>query len=69
MENSCDKMRTNLRAKCHKYVDKYGDKIAEFLLKEMEPKLICAELGLCLFSEQEDCKWNNTHVWNIFHIN
>uniref|UniRef100_A0A1L8EE11 Putative saposin-related isoform a n=1 Tax=Haematobia irritans TaxID=7368 RepID=A0A1L8EE11_HAEIR len=65
LEHSCDKMRVNLRAKCHKYVDKYGDKIAEFLLKEMDPKLICAELGLCLFSEQEDLEIDEALKYDV----
>ncbi|XP_073816154.1 prosaposin isoform X2 [Musca autumnalis] len=65
LEKSCDKMRVNLRQKCHKYVDRYGDKIAEFLLKEMEPKLICAELGLCLFSEQEDLEIDEALKYDV----
>lgn len=65
LERSCEKMRANLRPKCHKYVDKYGDKIAEFLLKEMDPKLICAELGLCLFSEQEDLEIDEALKYDV----
>lgn len=56
LEHSCDKFKKPMAGKCHKFIDKHGDQIAEFLLKEMSPKLICAELGMCLFNEQEDCK-------------
>lgn len=61
LENSCDKLKKALAGKCHKFIDKHGDQIAELLLKEMDPKLICAELGMCLFGEQEDrkCKRSN----------
>uniref|UniRef100_A0A1I8PUJ9 Saposin n=1 Tax=Stomoxys calcitrans TaxID=35570 RepID=A0A1I8PUJ9_STOCA len=65
LEHSCDKMRTNFRAKCHRYVDKYGDQIAELLLKEMDPKLICTELGLCLFSEQEDLEIDEALKYDV----
>ncbi|XP_004521255.1 uncharacterized protein LOC101456930 [Ceratitis capitata] len=54
LDQSCDKLRKNVREKCHKYVDKYGDKIADLLVKEMAPKVICREIGLCIWSEQED---------------
>ncbi|XP_067617016.1 uncharacterized protein Sap-r isoform X2 [Eurosta solidaginis] len=54
LDHSCDKLRRNVRDKCHRYVERYGDKIADLLLKEMAPKMICRELGLCLWSEQED---------------
>lgn len=54
LDHSCDKLRKNLRDKCHKYVAKYGDKIADLLVKEMAPKMICREIGLCIWSEQED---------------
>lgn len=30
--------------------------MAEMIAMELEPKIICTELGLCLYSEQEDCK-------------
>lgn len=61
LENSCDKLKKALAGKCHKFIDKHGDQIAELLLKEMDPKIICAELGMCLFGEQEDrkCKRSN----------
>ncbi|XP_036324758.1 prosaposin [Rhagoletis pomonella] len=54
LDHSCDKLRLNVREKCHKYVAKYGDKIADLLVKEMAPKMICREIGLCIWSEQED---------------
>ncbi|XP_018799712.1 PREDICTED: uncharacterized protein LOC108975589 [Bactrocera latifrons] len=54
LDKSCDKISKNIRKKCHKYVAKYGDKIADLIVKEMEPKVICREIGLCLWSEQED---------------
>ncbi|KAM7362529.1 prosaposin [Cochliomyia hominivorax] len=65
LEESCLKLRKNLQPKCHKYVDKYGDKIADLLLKEMEPKLICTELGLCLFSEQEDLEIDEALKYDV----
>lgn len=55
LHRSCDKMkRAHLKDECNRYVDRYGDKIATLILKEMEPKMICRELGLCLWSELED---------------
>ncbi|XP_036212766.2 prosaposin [Bactrocera oleae] len=54
LDQSCEKLRKNIRDKCHKYVARYGDKIADLLVKEMAPKVICREIGLCLWSEQED---------------
>ncbi|KAH8418023.1 hypothetical protein KR222_010609, partial [Zaprionus bogoriensis] len=54
LEHACDKLKKPLGSKCHKFIDKHGDQIADLLIKEMSPKLICAELGMCLFGEQED---------------
>lgn len=62
LEQSCDKLKKPLAGKCHKFIDKHGDQIAELLLKEMNPKLICAEIGMCLFSEQEDRKCRAVNV-------
>lgn len=65
LDNYCSKFRKNLQPKCHKYVDKYGDKIADLLLKQMEPKLICAELGLCLFTDQEDLEIDEALKYDV----
>ncbi|EDW67622.2 prosaposin [Drosophila virilis] len=54
LEHSCDKLKKPLANKCHVFIDKHGDQIADLLLKEMDPKLICLELGICLGGEQED---------------
>ncbi|BFF92326.1 uncharacterized protein DMAD_10406 [Drosophila madeirensis] len=54
LEQSCDKFKKPVASKCHKLITKFGDQIADLLLKEMDPKLICTELGMCLFSEQDD---------------
>lgn len=56
LEKSCDKLKSTFRSKCHVYVDKYGDKMAEMIVLELQPKVICTNLGICLFSEQEDCE-------------
>lgn len=63
LDQSCEKLRKNIRDKCHKYVARYGDKIADLLVKEMAPKVICREIGLCLWSEQEDCKYSR-YIYN-----
>ncbi|SPP80857.1 uncharacterized protein LOC117583804 [Drosophila guanche] len=54
LEQSCDKFKKPVASKCHKLITKFGDQIADLLLKEMDSKLICTELGMCLFSEQDD---------------
>lgn len=54
LEQSCDKFKKPVAGKCHKIIDKYGDTIADLLLKEMNPKLICTELGLCLLAHDLD---------------
>jgi len=68
LEQSCDKMKKPLAGKCHKVIDKYGDQIANLLFKEMDPKLICTELGMCILADIDDreflCLCNT-----LFHIN
>ncbi|EDV90600.1 prosaposin [Drosophila grimshawi] len=56
LAHSCDKLRKPLAHKCHMFIDKHGDQIADLFLKQMSPKLICAELGACIIGggEQED---------------
>lgn len=68
LEEDCDKLRKNWRSKCHTYIDKYGDKIAEMIIKEMEPKIICTELGLCIFSEQEDLEIDEALKYDVFAV-
>lgn len=69
LEQSCDKLKKPLAGKCHKFIDKYGDQIAELLLKQMEPKIICTEIGLCLFNEQEDRKFKTANmVYSMFNF-
>ncbi|KAH8311032.1 hypothetical protein KR044_003909, partial [Drosophila immigrans] len=65
LEHTCDKLKKPVASKCHKIVDKYGDKIADLLLKEMEPKLICAELGICIFGEQEDLEVDEALKYDV----
>lgn len=57
LEHACDKVPRKARDDCHKYVDKYGDKIVELIIEELSPKEICAELQLCSarrFDTQDD---------------
>ncbi|KAM8706280.1 hypothetical protein ACLKA7_010541 [Drosophila subpalustris] len=65
LEHSCDKFKKPMAGKCHKFIDKHGDQIADFLLKEMSPKLICTELGMCLFSEQEDLEVDEALKYDV----
>ncbi|XP_034117679.1 uncharacterized protein LOC117576754 [Drosophila albomicans] len=65
LEHTCDKLKKPVASKCHKFIDKYGDKIAELFLKEMDPKLICAELGMCLFNEQDDLEVDEALKYDV----
>ncbi|XP_037955000.1 uncharacterized protein LOC119684931 [Teleopsis dalmanni] len=65
LQQSCNKLRKKIQNKCHTYIDKYGDKIATLILKEMEPKMICRELGLCLWSEQEDLEIDEALKYDV----
>lgn len=69
LDETCEKLHVaRWRPKCHKLVDKYGDKIAGMILKEMEPKVICIELGLCIFSEQEDLEIDEALKYDVFAV-
>lgn len=65
LEHSCEKLRLNLQKECHKLVDKYGDRIADLVIKEMEPKIICRELSLCLWSEQDDLEIDEALKYDV----
>lgn len=41
-----------LRNKCDALVDKYGDYIVDLIMKELTPKEICRELGMCILRMQ-----------------
>lgn len=47
LERSCTKLNKKAQGKCQKFVDKYGDLIAELLLKETKPDQVCKELMYC----------------------
>ncbi|XP_001357588.3 prosaposin [Drosophila pseudoobscura] len=68
LEQSCDKLKKPVASKCHKLIDKFGDQIADLLLKEMDPKLICAELGLCLFSELDDLEIDEALKYDVIAL-
>jgi len=68
LNRSCDRLRKNLQSKCHTYIDKYGDKIASLLIKEMEPKTICREIGLCLWSEQDDLEIDEALKYDVIAL-
>ncbi|XP_022213394.2 prosaposin [Drosophila obscura] len=68
LEHSCDKLKKPVASKCHKLIAKFGDQIADLLLKEMDPKLICTELGLCLFSEQEDLEIDEALKYDVIAL-
>lgn len=65
LEHSCDKLRMKLQKQCHKYIDRYGDRIADLVIKEMEPKIICRELSLCLWSEQDDLEIDEALKYDV----
>ncbi|XP_020811179.1 uncharacterized protein LOC110186369 [Drosophila serrata] len=68
LDQDCDKLRKPVSAKCHKIVEKYGDTIADLLLKEMDPKLICTELGLCLFSDKDDLEMDEALKYDVIAL-
>lgn len=41
-----------IRNKCDALVDKYGDYIVDLIMKELTPKEICRELGMCVLRMQ-----------------
>lgn len=47
LSKSCSKMKKAAQGKCQKIVDKYGDMIADLLMKETKPDTICKELMYC----------------------
>ncbi|EDW16612.2 uncharacterized protein LOC6575135 [Drosophila mojavensis] len=65
LEHSCDKFKKPLATKCHKFIDKHGDQIADLLLREMEPKIICTEIGMCLGGEQEDLEIDEALKYDV----
>ncbi|EDW53573.1 prosaposin [Drosophila sechellia] len=68
LEESCDRMRKPVNAKCHKVIDKYGDKIADLLLKEMDPKLICTELGMCILADLYDLEVDEALKYDVIAL-
>ncbi|XP_044251508.1 prosaposin [Drosophila takahashii] len=68
LEQSCDKMRKPLAGKCHKVIDKYGDQIADLLLKEMDPKLICTELGMCILADVGDLEVDEALKYDVIAL-
>lgn len=52
LEHACDRLH-KLRNKCSQIVTKYGDEIVDLLLKEMTPKAVCSELGMCIAASED----------------
>lgn len=50
LQHACDRLH-KLKNKCSQIVTKYGDQIVDLLLKEMTPKAICSELGMCIAND------------------
>lgn len=50
LQHACDRLH-KLKNKCNQIITKYGDTIVDLLLKEMTPKAICSELGMCIANE------------------
>lgn len=59
--HACDRLH-KLRNKCDKIIEKYGDQIADLLIKQMTPKAICAELGMCFADE------DNLQIDEALHV-
>lgn len=43
----CKKVTRLVRHECHKFVNKYGDRVIDMLLKKIDPGQICHKLSLC----------------------
>lgn len=50
LKHACDRLH-KLKNKCNQIIEKYGDTIVDLILKEMTPKAICSELGMCIANE------------------
>lgn len=52
LNKSCSKLTIKAQGKCKKFVDKYGDLIADLLLKETTPNQVCKELMYCSIQKE-----------------
>lgn len=52
LRRTCSKLKRGQK-NCNKFVEKYGELIADLILKEMKPDQICKELLYCLSEEEE----------------
>jgi len=53
LEHACDRLH-KLKNKCNNIIEKHGDEIVDLLLKEMTPKVICSELGMCIADDANE---------------
>ena len=47
IESLCSYLPSELTGTCKAFVEQYGDKLVQLLLKQLDANKICQELGLC----------------------
>ncbi|GBN04213.1 hypothetical protein AVEN_107608-1, partial [Araneus ventricosus] len=47
LDKVCSYLPSSLSAKCESFVNQYADLIVTLLIQELDPQLVCAQLGLC----------------------
>jgi saposin len=53
LEKVCDLLPSSIRDSCDSFVEQYGKAILELLIQELDPSLICTELGFCSSSKTD----------------
>ena len=47
LEKVCSILPSTVRADCKSFVDEYGPAVIALLEQELDPKVVCSQLGLC----------------------
>ncbi|GBN42353.1 Prosaposin [Araneus ventricosus] len=47
LDKVCSYLPSSISAKCESFVNQYTDLIVTLLMQELDPQMVCAELGLC----------------------
>ena len=51
LEKVCSILPKTVSAECKAFVDEYGPMVIKLLMSELDPQLICTQLGLCSQAE------------------
>lgn len=58
VESLCSYLPQELQGACKAFVEQYGDRVVELLLRKLDAHAICTELGLCKENEKNLVKPN-----------